>query len=86
MRWGDARGKQAVEIAKEVGQYRLRHAALLCRLACGLTLGEIERLKESFFATIRTMHHNRIAYPKPKADDATAAVIELRKAEQKQEA
>lgn len=53
---------------------------------CGLTLGEIEKLKESFFATIRTMHHNRIAYPKPKADDATAAVIELRKTESKQEA
>ena len=53
---------------------------------CGLTLGEIEKLKESFFATIRTMHHNRIAYPKPKSDDATAAVIELRKAEPKQEA
>lgn len=50
---------------------------------CGLTLGEIEKLKESFFATIRTMHHNRIAYPKPKADDATAAVIELRKSETK---
>ena len=53
---------------------------------CGLTLGEIEKLKESFFATIRTMHHNRIAYPKPKADDATAAVIELRKTEPKPEA
>ena len=53
---------------------------------CGLTLGEIETLKGSFFATIRTMHHNRIAYPKPKADDATAAVIEMRKAEPKQEA
>lgn len=53
---------------------------------CGLTLGEIEILKESFFATIRTMHHNRIAYPKPAADDATAAVIEKRKAETKQEA
>lgn len=52
---------------------------------CGLTLGEIEKLKESFFATIRTMHHNRIAYPKPKADDATTAVIERRKAEEKQE-
>ena len=52
---------------------------------CGLTLGEIEKLKESFFATIRTMHHNRIAYPKPKQEDATAAVIELRKVEQKQE-
>lgn len=53
---------------------------------CGLTLGEIEKLKESFFATIRTMHHSRIAYPKPKADDATAAVIEMRKAEPKPEA
>ena len=53
---------------------------------CGLTLGEIEILKESFFATIRTMHHNRIAYPRPVADDATAAVIEKRKAETKQEA
>lgn len=48
---------------------------------CSLTLGDIEKLKESFFATIRTMHHNRIAYPKPKADDATAAVIEMRKTE-----
>ncbi|MBR3903800.1 MAG: HDIG domain-containing protein [Akkermansia sp.] len=53
---------------------------------CGLTLGEIEKLKESFFATIRTMHHSRIAYPKPKTDDATTAVIELRKAEPKPEA
>lgn len=53
---------------------------------CGLTLGEIEKLKESFFATIRTMHHSRIAYPKPKADDATAAVIEMRKSESKQDA
>lgn len=52
---------------------------------CSLTLGEIEKLKDSFFATIRTMHHNRIAYPKPKADDATTAVIELRKAEDKQD-
>lgn len=52
---------------------------------CSLTLGEIEKLKESFFATIRTMHHNRIAYPKPKTDDATTAVIELRKAEDKQD-
>ena len=52
---------------------------------CGLTLGEIEKLKDSFFATIRTMHHSRIAYPKPKADDATTTVIELRKSEPKQE-
>ena len=53
---------------------------------CGLTLGEIEKLKDTFFATIRTMHHNRIAYPKPSADDATAAVITMRKAETKAEA
>ena len=52
---------------------------------CDLTLGDIVKLKASFFNTIRTMHHNRIAYPKPKADDATTAVIELRKAEDKQE-
>ena len=53
---------------------------------CGLTLGEIEQLKETFFATIRTMHHNRIAYPKPSGDDATAAVIAMRKTETKAEA
>ncbi len=53
---------------------------------CGLTLGEIEKLKVSFYSTIRTMHHNRIAYPKPKTDDATTAVIELRKSENKSEA
>ena len=53
--------------------------------SCGLTLGEIEKLKESFFATIRTMHHNRIAYPKPRTDDATTTVIELRKSETKPE-
>ena len=53
---------------------------------CGLTLGEIEKLKDTSFATIRTMHHNRIAYPKPSADDATAAVITMRKAETKAEA
>lgn len=52
---------------------------------CGLTLGEIEQLKDTFFATIRTMHHNRIAYPKPKADDATAAVIAMRKTDAKAE-
>ncbi len=52
---------------------------------CGLTLGEIETLKDSFFVTIRTMHHNRIAYPKPKANDATEAVLALRKTEPKHE-
>ncbi len=50
---------------------------------CDLTLGEIEKLKETFFATIRTMHHSRISYPKPKSDDATAAVIAMRKTETK---
>lgn len=44
----------------------------------GLTLGEIAKMKESFFSTIRTMHHNRIAYPKPKEDDATTKLIEQR--------
>ena len=53
---------------------------------CALTLGEIEKLKETFFATIRTMHHSRISYPKPKPDDATAAVIAMRKSEPKAEA
>lgn len=53
---------------------------------CDLTLGEIAKLKESFFATVRTMHHNRIAYPKPQADDATAALVEIRKEESNSEA
>ena len=47
----------------------------------GLTLGDIEVMKSSFFTTIRTMHHNRIAYPKPKADDATVVLAEKRQAE-----
>lgn len=44
----------------------------------GLTLGDIEIMKTSFFNTIRTMHHNRIAYPKPKDDDATTVLAEKR--------
>lgn len=44
----------------------------------GLTLGEIAKLKESFFNTIRTMHHNRISYPKPKEEDATAKLVSQR--------
>lgn len=35
-----------------------------------LTLGDLEKLKESFFTTIRTMHHSRIAYPKQEQDPA----------------
>lgn len=45
---------------------------------CGLTLGDIAKMKTSFFNTIRTMHHNRISYPKPKEEDATAKLVEQR--------
>ncbi len=50
---------------------------------CGLTLGEIAIMKECFFATIRTMNHNRIAYPKPQEGDATAALAARRQSEEK---
>lgn len=53
---------------------------------CQLTLGDIEKLKETFFSTIRTMHHNRIAYPRPRKDDATTAVVEKRMEESKPQA
>ena len=43
-----------------------------------LTLGDLEKLKESFFTSIRTMHHNRIAYPK-KELDAADQLLERRK-------
>lgn len=33
-----------------------------------LTLGEIARMKESFFNTLHNMRHTRIAYPKPKEE------------------
>lgn len=45
---------------------------------CNLTLGEIEKLKETFFVNIVTMHHNRIAYPK-KEQDAAEQLMERRK-------
>lgn len=45
---------------------------------CGLTLGEIAKMKESFFLTLRTMNHNRMAYPKPAAADATETLSEQR--------
>lgn len=35
---------------------------------CQITLGDIEKMKESFLTTLRTMNHNRIAYPKPEPD------------------
>jgi len=49
----------------------------------GLTLGEIAKMKEAFFITLRTMNHNRIAYPKPQAGDAAALLAEKRSAEEK---
>lgn len=45
---------------------------------CNLTLGEIEKLKETFFVNIVTMHHSRIAYPK-KEQDAAEQLLERRK-------
>lgn len=35
---------------------------------CQITLGDIAKMKEAFFNTLRTMNHNRIAYPKPKEE------------------
>ncbi|MDO5471249.1 MAG: HDIG domain-containing protein [Akkermansia sp.] len=49
----------------------------------GLTLGEISRMKEAFFVTLRTMNHNRIAYPKPAAGDAATLLAARRNAEEK---
>lgn len=45
----------------------------------GLTLGEIARMKDAFFSTLRTMNHNRIAYPKPRQDDASSMLADQRK-------
>ena len=42
-------------------------------------------MKETFFNTIRTMHHNRISYPKPKTD-ATLALADKRQAEKEKKA
>ena len=52
---------------------------------CDLTLGDIAVMKETFFNTIRTMHHNRISYPK-RQNDATTALLEKRQSEKKTEA
>ena len=35
---------------------------------CQITLGDIAKMKEAFFNTLRTMNHSRIAYPKPKEE------------------
>ena len=52
---------------------------------CQLTLGDIAVMKETFFNTIRTMHHNRISYPKPKSD-ASLALADKRQAEKEKKA
>ncbi len=52
---------------------------------CQLTLGDIAVMKETFFNTIRTMHHNRISYPKPTAD-ATLALADKRAADKEKKA
>lgn len=49
----------------------------------GLTLGEIAKMKTAFFTTLRTMNHNRIAYPKPQAGDAATLLAQKRSAEAK---
>ncbi len=49
----------------------------------GLTLGEIAIMKDCFFSTIRTMNHNRIAYPKPQDSDTAATVAARRQSEEK---
>lgn len=48
---------------------------------CSLTLGDIARMKESFFVTLKTMNHNRIAYPKPREEDATVLLAAKRQQE-----
>lgn len=52
---------------------------------CGLTLGDIAKMKKSFFITLRTMNHNRIAYPKPKDADAAERLAEKRQATEGEE-
>lgn len=48
---------------------------------CQITLGDIAKMKEAFFTTLRTMNHNRIAYPKPKPEGAESLLVEERKKE-----
>lgn len=45
---------------------------------CQLTLGDIAKMKEAFFTTLRTMNHNRIAYPKPKEQEVSDLVAQER--------
>lgn len=49
---------------------------------CQITLGDIAKMKEAFFTTLRTMNHNRIAYPKPKSEDEDSLLEQERKKEE----
>ena len=49
---------------------------------CQLTLGDIAKMKKSFLTTLRTMNHNRIAYPKPKGEEAVDMLSQERTKEQ----
>lgn len=49
---------------------------------CSLTLGDIARMKESFFSTIKTMNHSRIAYPKPKGGEDAAVTLTSQRQEE----
>lgn len=51
---------------------------------CQITLGDIAKMKEAFITTLRTMHHNRIAYPKPKDEDA-ADLLDKKRSESSKE-
>ena len=51
-----------------------------------LTLGDLEKIKDSFFATIKSLHHNRIAYPKPKPEEEEEAAAAESKQEPQEEA
>jgi putative nucleotidyltransferase with HDIG domain len=48
---------------------------------CGLTLQEINLIKESFRTTLRSMLHNRIAYPKDESDIEKNALMKKKRAE-----
>ena len=47
---------------------------------CQITLGDIAKMKQAFFNTLRTMNHNRIAYPKPKEEGEALLERERHKA------
>ena len=48
---------------------------------CQLTLGDLDKIKESFLTTLSTMNHNRIAYP-PAANQGDDEATPVTPAEQ----